>query len=189
MPRLAPRAVVVGRSSRYEFFKASADLSIRCVVKAPERGRFRLRPEFHRLDESAADYSSAGWSPPEPASASSAGLHSESTSRNCKPPPSQGWGIFNRRNEDFSTGLDIQAISGSSTRGRSSRTEAARTPRPAPGCPRSVCGYGSPAAANGASRTPRSTSRSRPQSCNGISVVRVFLQPGAIGLSSDWRIS
>jgi DNA replication protein DnaC len=78
--RLAPQAVAVVRSSRYEFFKASADLSIRCTVQAPERGRFRLRPGFHRLDESAASYSSAGWSPPEPASASPAGLHSESTS-------------------------------------------------------------------------------------------------------------
>jgi len=68
-------------------------------------------PSFIVLDESAADYSSAGWSPQEPASASPAGLHSESTSRNCKPPPDQGWGIFNRRNEDFSTGLDKIAVS------------------------------------------------------------------------------
>ena len=34
----------------------------------------RLRPRSHRLDEFAASYSSAGWSPPEPTSASPAGF-------------------------------------------------------------------------------------------------------------------
>src|SRR5580698_6772524 len=64
MPRLAPRAVATNGTIRYEFSKAWADLSIRCVVQTPERGCFRLRPGSHRLDESAASYSSAGWSPP-----------------------------------------------------------------------------------------------------------------------------
>jgi hypothetical protein len=91
---------------RYEFFKAWADLSIRCVVQTPERDPRRLRPGLHRLNESAASYSSAGWSPPEPASASPAESHSQSISRNCKPPPHEGWGIFDRRNEEFSTGVD-----------------------------------------------------------------------------------
>src|SRR5580658_4859140 len=111
MPRLAPRAVATNGTIRYEFSKAWADLSIRCVVQTPERGCFRLRPGSHRLDESAASYSSAGWSPPEPASASPAESHSESISRNCKPPPGGGWGIFDRRNEEFSTGVDTPDIS------------------------------------------------------------------------------
>src|SRR5260221_87708 len=102
---LAPRAVVANGTIRYEFFKAWADLSIRCIVQTPERDPRRLRPGLHRLDESAASYSSAGWSPPEPASASPAGIHSESGSRHCKP-PGKGWGIFDRRNEEFSTGVD-----------------------------------------------------------------------------------
>jgi hypothetical protein len=37
------------------------------------RSRFRLRPRSHRLDEFAASYSLAGWSPPEPTSALPAG--------------------------------------------------------------------------------------------------------------------
>jgi transposase len=41
-----------------------------------------------------------------PASASPAGFNVPSTSRNCKPPLAQGWGIFNRQNEEFSTGVD-----------------------------------------------------------------------------------
>src|SRR5271165_5440410 len=106
MLRLAPRAIAANGTIRYEFFKAWADLSIRWVVQTPERGRFRLRPGSHRLDESAASYSSAGWSPPEPASASPAESHSDSISRNCKPPPGEGCGIFDRRNEEFSTGVD-----------------------------------------------------------------------------------
>src|SRR5689334_17644646 len=37
------------------------------------RGRCWLRPRLHRLDEFAASYSLAGWSPPVPTSASPAG--------------------------------------------------------------------------------------------------------------------
>src|SRR4051794_2612574 len=106
---LAPPAGAANGTIRYEFFKAWADLSIRCIVQIPERGHRRLRPGLHRLDESAASYSSAGWSPPEPASASPAGTYSDSSSRNCKPPPGEGWGIFDRRNEEFSTGVDMPA--------------------------------------------------------------------------------
>src|SRR6185312_9085137 len=45
------------------------------VLLASERRRdpCRLRPRSHRLDEFAASYSLAGWSPPEPTSASPAG--------------------------------------------------------------------------------------------------------------------
>jgi hypothetical protein len=46
-----------------------------------------------------------------PASASPAGFYVPSSGRNCKPPPPEGWGIFNRQNEEFSTGVDtIYAI-------------------------------------------------------------------------------
>src|SRR5579862_4585501 len=38
------------------------------------RSRFRSRLRAHRLDEFAASYSLAGWSPPEPTSASPAGF-------------------------------------------------------------------------------------------------------------------
>jgi hypothetical protein len=48
------------------------------------RAIIRLRPRPHRLDESAASYSSAGWSPPEPTSASPAGFHVPSAGRNCQ---------------------------------------------------------------------------------------------------------
>ncbi len=72
------------------------------------RGPFRLRPESHPLDEFAASYSSAGCTPAVPASASPAGFYVPSASRNCKPPLAQGWGIFNRHNEEFSTGVDKQ---------------------------------------------------------------------------------
>jgi hypothetical protein len=57
---------------------------------------FGSAPESHRLDEFAASYSSAGCTPAVPASASPAGFYAPSTSRNCKPPLDQGWGIFNR---------------------------------------------------------------------------------------------
>src|ERR1700686_489818 len=106
MQLLADRASAANGTTRYEFFQAWADLSIRCVVRTPERRHRRLRPGLHRLDESAASYSSAGWAPPEPAPASPAESHSQSISRNCKPPPAEGWGIFDRRNEEFSTGVD-----------------------------------------------------------------------------------
>jgi len=31
---------------------------------------------------------------------------SSTSGRNCKPPLDRGWGIFNRQNEEFSTGVD-----------------------------------------------------------------------------------
>jgi hypothetical protein len=72
----------------------------------PGRGLRGLRPGTHRLDEFAVGYSLAGCSPAEPASASPAGFYLPFTSRNCKPPPNEGWGIFDRNNEEFSTGID-----------------------------------------------------------------------------------
>src|SRR6185312_896758 len=92
------------------------------------RGPFRLRPESHRLDEFAASYSSAGCTPAVPASASPAGFYVPSASRNCKPPLDQGWGIFNRHNEEFSTGVDsstrwaLYRNRGELLRSRSTRT-------------------------------------------------------------------
>ena len=64
---------------------------------------FRLRPASHRLDEFAASYSLAGWSPPEPTSALPAGFifnqptetvnHHLRRVGNFRPAE---WGIFNR---------------------------------------------------------------------------------------------
>jgi hypothetical protein len=45
-----------------------------------------------------------------PASASPAESHSDSISRNCKPPPGGGWGIFDRRNEEFSAALTQELV-------------------------------------------------------------------------------
>jgi hypothetical protein len=42
----------------------------------------------------------------EPASASPAGIYAAPTGRNSRPPPRGGWGIFNRRFGEFSTGVD-----------------------------------------------------------------------------------
>jgi hypothetical protein len=75
-------------------------------TKTPGRNLGRLRPEAHRLDEFAASYSLAGCTPALPASASPAGYYFASASRFCKPPPGGGWGIFDRHNGEFSTGLD-----------------------------------------------------------------------------------
>src|ERR1700684_772077 len=43
------------------------------LLSCRKRSCVRLRPRSHRLDEFAASYSLAGWSPPEPTSASPAG--------------------------------------------------------------------------------------------------------------------
>jgi hypothetical protein len=51
-------------------------------MKARSEAVSGFPPGAHRSDESAASYSLAGWSPPEPTSASPAGA--------------QVWGIFNR---------------------------------------------------------------------------------------------
>jgi hypothetical protein len=77
-----------------------------CSLNAKGEAHCGLRPRPHRLDEFAASYSSTGCSPAEPASASPAGFYLPFTSRNCKPPLGEGWGIFDRNNEDFSTGID-----------------------------------------------------------------------------------
>ena len=65
----------------------------------------------HRFDESATGYSLAGWSPPEPASASPAVIHAQGSGGWRQPPPDEGWGIFDRRNGEFSTGVDTSGDS------------------------------------------------------------------------------
>src|ERR1700693_2367028 len=61
------------------------------------RGRLRLRPRPHRLDEFAASYSLAGWSPPEPTSASPAG--------SIFVQPAETVNVHPSKVEDFSTGI------------------------------------------------------------------------------------
>ena len=53
---------------------------------------------------------SAGWSLPEPASASPAGFYVPSAGWNCQPPPPKGWGIFDRPNGKFLTGVDRHLV-------------------------------------------------------------------------------
>src|ERR1019366_9772616 len=60
------------------------------------RSCFRLRPRPHRLDEFAASYSLAGWSPPEPTSALPAGFIVN--------PPAETFNHLLRRVAYFSTG-------------------------------------------------------------------------------------
>jgi hypothetical protein len=67
-----------------------------------------IRDPGHRFDESAAGYSLAGWSPPEPASASPADLHARAKGGDRQPSPNEGWGIFGRQNGEFSTGIDTR---------------------------------------------------------------------------------
>jgi hypothetical protein len=69
-------------------------------------GAAHLPPLAHRLDELPAGYSSASCTPALLASASPAVCHGEPDSQNCQPPPLQGWGIFDRNFEEFSTGVD-----------------------------------------------------------------------------------
>ena len=38
------------------------------------------------------------------------GFYLPFTSQNCKPPPHEGWGIFDRNNGEFSTGIDITML-------------------------------------------------------------------------------
>lgn len=65
-------------------------------VSDRKRTPYRLRPRSHRLDEFAASYSLAGWSPPEPTSASPAGSIFN--------PPAETVNHLRRRVGDFSTG-------------------------------------------------------------------------------------
>jgi hypothetical protein len=67
---------------------------------------FLLRPLPHRLDESATSYSLASCTPALLASASPAEFILNSGPEIDQPPPSRGWGIFNRLFGDFSSGLD-----------------------------------------------------------------------------------
>ena len=68
---------------------------------------------------SRTGYSLAGCSPAEPASASPAGIHALPTGRNSQPPPDGGWGIFDRRFGEFSTGVDSTGVTvGERGRGR-----------------------------------------------------------------------
>jgi hypothetical protein len=58
-----------------EFFQASGEI-YRSDVRRVVRGRCQHRPQPHRLDEFPTGYSSAGYSPTEPASASPVRNHS-----------------------------------------------------------------------------------------------------------------
>ena len=62
-------------------------------------------------DESATGYSSASCTPASLASASPATRHGESIAGDRQPPLHPDWGILNRRNGDFSSGVDIRAAS------------------------------------------------------------------------------
>ena len=105
--RLLPlRAVAANGAIRVSFLRHGQIYQSDVVLYDPGRSRFRLRPGSHRLDEFAVGYSLAGCTPAVPASASPAGFYVPFTSRNCKPPPDEGWGIFDRNNEEFSTGID-----------------------------------------------------------------------------------
>ena len=66
----------------------------------------RLQLGSHRLDEFAASYSLAGCTPALPASASLADFSVPLNGQISKPPRYEGWGIFDRQNEEFSTGVD-----------------------------------------------------------------------------------
>jgi len=63
-------------------------------------------PGHHRLDESAIGYSLAGCSPAEPASASPTIIHAQKSGGWRQPPLDEGWGLFDRRFGEFSSGLD-----------------------------------------------------------------------------------
>jgi hypothetical protein len=63
-------------------------------------------PDSFSRNESRVGYSLAGCSPAEPASALPAGIHVASAGRNSQPPLAGGWGVFDRRFGDFSTGVD-----------------------------------------------------------------------------------
>jgi hypothetical protein len=67
---------------------------------------FLFRPLSHRPDESAASYSLASCTPALLASASPADFILNSGPEFNQPPPSGGWGIFDRLYGDFSSGLD-----------------------------------------------------------------------------------
>ena len=60
-------------------------------------------------DESATGYSLASCTPALLASASPANRHGESVAGNRQPPLSRGWGILDRRNGDFSVGVDTNS--------------------------------------------------------------------------------
>ena len=85
--------------------------SINPMFSSTIRGEapFGSAPSLIVLMSFAASYSSAGCTPAVPASASPAAFYVPSTSRNWIPPLDQGWGIFNRQNEEFSTGVDISS--------------------------------------------------------------------------------
>src|SRR2546421_5905766 len=76
------------------------------LLSCRERSCVWLRPPSHRLDEFAASYSLAGWSPPEPTSASPAGFIFNLPAQTCKPQSPEGGPFFDRQNGEFSTGID-----------------------------------------------------------------------------------
>jgi len=63
-------------------------------------------------DESATGYSSASYTPAELASASPVDVMVNSVVGNRQPPLGKGWGIFIRRNEEISAGVDNASAMG-----------------------------------------------------------------------------
>ena len=75
-------------------------------VSVRRRSRLRLRLRAHRLDEFAASYSLAGWSPPKPTSALPAGSIFTQSAETVNPYLRGGGKLFDRHNDYFSTGID-----------------------------------------------------------------------------------
>jgi hypothetical protein len=77
------------------------------LVRARQAGQLTCHPAPSSSDESATGYSSASCTPAWLASASPVTLMVQRLVGNRQPPLTQGWGIFIRRNGDFSDGVDI----------------------------------------------------------------------------------
>jgi hypothetical protein len=76
------------------------------LVSAWRRSCFRLRLRSHRLDEFAASYSLAGWSPPEPTSALPAGFIFNQPAETVNPHLRRVDHFSTGRMARFSTGID-----------------------------------------------------------------------------------
>ena len=95
------RILALGGRPACEFSEASADLSSDWRPGSAEGGAVSAAPGLHRCDESATGYSLASCTPAVLASASPALQHGEPMAGNRQPPPSGGWGIFDRNFGDF----------------------------------------------------------------------------------------
>lgn len=109
--RLTPRAFAAKASAAEdEFFQAWANLSIRWAKGCEPRNRERAQPPLPALIVSMSRRPGIPWrvarrqSPP-PLPRLLPGLATRWRRR--KPPPQPGWGFFNRRSREFSSGRDI----------------------------------------------------------------------------------